>query len=59
MTGADRKNTWFIKSSDYRALSDTKEIVAENMVHLKFTRRLHQTRGTSMVVRCADADQCA
>ena len=29
--------------------SDTKEIAAENMVHLKFTRRLHQTRGTSML----------
>ncbi|HGV2852305.1 TPA: phage portal protein, partial [Escherichia coli] len=27
--------------------SETKEIAAENMVHLKFTRRLHQTRGTS------------
>lgn len=29
--------------------SETKEIAAENMVHLKFTRRLHQTRGTSML----------
>ena len=29
--------------------SDTKEIAADNMVHLKFTRRLHQTRGASML----------
>ena len=28
---------------------DTKEIDAENMLHLKFTRRLHQTRGTSLL----------
>ncbi|WP_312284515.1 phage portal protein [Yokenella regensburgei] len=28
---------------------DTKEIDADSMLHLKFTRRLHQTRGTSMV----------
>lgn len=27
---------------------DTKEIPAENMLHLKFTRRLHQSRGTSL-----------
>ncbi|MDZ4921493.1 phage portal protein [Escherichia coli] len=32
-----------------RIQSDTKEIAAGNMVHLKFTRRLHQTRGTSML----------
>lgn len=29
--------------------SDTKEIAAGKMVHLKFTRRLHQMRGTSML----------
>lgn len=29
--------------------SDTKEIVAGKMIHLKFTRRLHQTRGSSML----------
>lgn len=28
---------------------DTKEIDAENMLHLKFVRRLHQTRGTSLL----------
>ncbi|PYZ79364.1 phage portal protein [Citrobacter koseri] len=28
---------------------DTKEIDAENMLHLKFTRRLHQTRGVSLL----------
>lgn len=28
---------------------DTKEIDAENMIHLKFTRRLHQMRGTSLL----------
>ncbi|HFS3484030.1 TPA: phage portal protein, partial [Escherichia coli] len=28
--------------------SDTKEIAAGKMIHLKFTRRLHQTRGSSM-----------
>lgn len=28
---------------------DTKEVDAANMLHLKFTRRLHQTRGTSML----------
>ncbi|EDW8118129.1 phage portal protein [Salmonella enterica subsp. enterica serovar Sundsvall] len=28
---------------------DTKEIDAANMLHLKFTRRLHQTRGTSLL----------
>jgi lambda family phage portal protein len=28
---------------------DTKEVDAGNMLHLKFTRRLHQTRGTSML----------
>lgn len=29
--------------------SDTKEIDADNMLHLKFTRRLHQTRGNSLL----------
>ncbi|ELO3213608.1 phage portal protein, partial [Escherichia coli] len=29
--------------------SDTKEIAADKMIHLKFTRRLHQTRGASML----------
>ncbi|EEQ5551914.1 phage portal protein, partial [Escherichia coli] len=29
--------------------SDTKEIAAGKMIHLKFTRRLHQTRGSSML----------
>ncbi|AHE71476.1 capsid protein [Enterobacter ludwigii] len=29
--------------------TDTKEIDAENMLHLKFVRRLHQTRGVSML----------
>ncbi|HCQ4237595.1 TPA: phage portal protein [Escherichia coli] len=29
--------------------SDTKEIAAGKMLHLKFTRRLHQTRGSSML----------
>lgn len=28
---------------------DTKEVDAENMLHLKFVRRLHQTRGVSML----------
>ncbi|EJW6229416.1 phage portal protein [Escherichia coli] len=28
---------------------DTKEVDAANMLHLKFTRRLHQTRGTSLL----------
>lgn len=27
---------------------ETKDVAAENMLHLKFTRRLHQTRGTSL-----------
>ena len=27
---------------------ETKEVAAENMLHLKFTRRLHQARGTSL-----------
>jgi lambda family phage portal protein len=27
---------------------ETKDVAAENMLHLKFTRRLHQARGTSL-----------
>ena len=30
-------------------LGDTKEILAENMLHLKFMRRLHQLRGNSLL----------
>lgn len=30
-------------------LGNTKQIVAENMLHLKFTRRLHQVRGNSLL----------
>ena len=37
---------------------ETKEVDAERMLHLKFVRRLHQMRGTSLVVRCADPPQC-
>ncbi len=31
------------------ALGNTKEIPAENMLHLKFSRRLHQVRGNSLL----------
>lgn len=30
-------------------LGDTKDIAADNMLHLKFTRRLHQVRGNSLL----------
>lgn len=32
-----------------RGLGDTKEITADKMLHLRFTRRLHQVRGNSLL----------
>lgn len=37
---------------------ETKEVDAERMLHLKFVRRLHQMRGTSLLSGCADPPQC-